>query len=187
MSTTKLLGIAGSLRTASFSAAVLNALRLASQETAAMQIHSLRDVPLYNGDLDGELKPAGVAALISAIQDCDGLVIVTPEYNYGMPGVLKNALDWASRPAYQSALRDKPVLMISNSPGALGGIRAQNQLRETLAGTLSRVVPVPSIAVTLVKSKIDSGVFNDPASLKVMTDGLTVLIDEIKRLMVRVS
>jgi chromate reductase len=84
--------------------------------------------------------PASVSALKEAIAQADGLIICSPEYNYSTSGVLKNALDWASRPGFNSPLKNKPVLIMTSSPGVLGGVRAQSQLRETLSATLSRVI-----------------------------------------------
>src|SRR5690348_9795642 len=112
----RILGIVGSLRRDSYSGAVLRGLQASVGERAHVEAFPLANVPMYNADLDGENKPEPVVALKNAIRDCDGLVIVSPEYNYGVPGVLKNALDWASRPAYQSVLKAKPVLIIANSP-----------------------------------------------------------------------
>jgi len=95
--------------------------------------------------------------------------------------VLKNALDWASRPGYQSVLKDKPVLMITNSPGLVGGVRAHAQLRQTLVATLSRIVAVPEIVISQVQTKIQDGRLTDPTSLKFMLDGLDALLAEIRR------
>jgi chromate reductase, NAD(P)H dehydrogenase (quinone) len=176
-----LLGIAGSLRRGSYSAAVLRGLQESAKDRARIEIFPLDAVPLYNADLDGDHKPEPVVALKSAIRDCAGLVLVSPEYNYGVSGVLKNALDWASRPGYQSVLKEKPVLIISNSPGLLGGVRAQAQLRQTLGATLSRVVATPDIVVSQVQSKIHEGRLTDATTLKFMLDGLDALLAEIRR------
>lgn len=86
-----------------------------------LDIFSLNEIPLYNGDLDGEVKPESVAALKDAISEADGILFASPEYNYSMTGVLKNALDWASRPAYKSVLAGKPVAVISVAKGHVGG------------------------------------------------------------------
>jgi chromate reductase len=175
-----ILGIAGSLRRGSYSGAVLQGLVEAARDRARIETFSLDPIPLYNADLDGEQKPQSVVALKNAIRDCDGLVLVSPEYNYGVPGVLKNALDWASRPGYQSVLKDKPVLIIASSPGMIGGARAYAQLRQTLAGTLSRVVAVPEVLVSQVHTKIQDGRLTDPTSLKFMLDALDALVAEIR-------
>lgn len=176
-----LLGIAGSLRRGSYSAAVLRGLQESAKDRAHIDIFPLDTIPLYNADLDGDQKPEPVVAMKNAIRDCAGLVLVSPEYNYGVSGVLKNALDWASRPGYQSVLKDKPVLIITNSPGLLGGVRAQAQLRQTLAATLSRVVAAPEVVVAQVGTKIKDGRLTDATALKFMLDGLDGLLAEIRR------
>src|SRR5438094_797050 len=104
----RILGISGSLRRGSYATSTLRGLQQAVRAQADVEIHPLDAIPLYNADLDGEHKPHPVVALKAAIRDCAGMVLVSPEYNYGIPGVLKNALDWASRPGYQSVLKDKP-------------------------------------------------------------------------------
>ena len=129
--------------------------RLAIEQLGPLSL-SHRDLEPTHGD-----APQAVIDLRSAIGLADGLVIVSPEYNYGISGVLKNALDWASRPAYRSVLARKPVLIITNSPGALGGVRAYPQLRSTLASTLSRVVARPEIVISNVAEKIIGGRLSD--------------------------
>jgi chromate reductase, NAD(P)H dehydrogenase (quinone) len=179
MSKPDVLVIPGSLRKGSHSGAVAAGLMEAASARASFRLLTLHAVPLYNADLDGEHKPEGVAVLKQAIQDAAGLVLVSPEYNYGVPGVLKNALDWASRPGYQSVLKGKPVLVITSSPGLVGGVRAQAQLRQTLFATLARVVAAPEVAITQVGSKVQEGRLSDPASLKFMLDAFQALLDEI--------
>jgi chromate reductase len=109
------------------------------------------------------------------------LVLASPEYNYGVSGVLKNALDWASRPGYQSVLRDKPVLIMTSSPGMVGGVRAQGQLRQTLGATLSRVIAVPEVVISQVQTKIQDGRLTDAASLEFILEAFKVLLTEIRR------
>jgi chromate reductase, NAD(P)H dehydrogenase (quinone) len=176
-----ILGISGSLRRGSYSGAVLRGLQESAGDRAHIQVFSLESVPLYNADLDGDDKPAPVVALKNAIRDCDGLVLSSPEYNYGVSGVLKNALDWASRPGYQSVLKDKPVLIMTSSPGTVGGVRAQGQLRQTLVATLSHVIAVPEVVIAQVKSKIEGGRLVDATSLKFMLEAFEVLLAEIRR------
>ncbi len=172
-----ILGISGSLRKGSNSTAILKSLAARDWNGSRIAIHDLIDIPLYNGDLDTDDKPAAVDALKDAITAADALLIVSPEFNYGTPGVLKNALDWASRPAYQSPLKGKPVLIITSSPGAMGGVRAQEQLRKTLFGTLSVLVPFPEIAIASVGAKLTDGVLSDEATLQLATRGVQALLD----------
>ncbi len=177
------LGISGSLRNGSFSTALLNELVGMSDTRMRITAFPLRDVPLYNQDLEPAPghAPAPVLELRRAIAASDALILVSPEYNYGMSGVLKNALDWASRPAYKSVLAAKPVLIISNSPGALGGARAQVQLRQTLFGTLSRVVARPEIAVAHVATKLTEGRLTDEPTRTLFKEGLADLAAEVAR------
>ena len=113
MTQLRLLGLSGSLRRASNSTAVLRGLQDALAPKARLDIFSLHGLPLYNEDEDGEHAPESVRALRSAIETTDGVIMVSPEYNHGMSGVLKNSLDWASRPYGCSVLRGKPVLTIN--------------------------------------------------------------------------
>src|SRR5256884_1237188 len=129
----RLLGLSGSLRRASNSTAVLRGLQDTLGLRAALDIFPLHAIPLYNEDNDAEHAPESVRALRSAIDASDGVIMISPEYNHGMSGVLKNALDWASRPYGRSALRNKPVLTMTASPAFTGGVRAQQQMYERLA------------------------------------------------------
>lgn len=176
----RLLGISGSLRQGSYCTAVLRTLQARLTGKMSMEILLLHDVPLYNADLDGESKPEAVAALKSAIHASDGMVIVSPEYNYGMSGVLKNALDWASRPGYESVLKGKLVLIMTASPGYTGGVRAQAQIRQTLAGTLSRVVPTPEIVIAGVNNKVHEGQLTDEATIAFAFDAIGILVSAIE-------
>ena len=178
----RLLGIAGSLRRGSFSGAVLQTLAEQAPRDVAITCHSLGDVPLYDGDADTETPPEGVRRLWQAIASSDGLVIVTPEYNYGIPGVLKNALDWASRPGSGLCLKGKPVLTLSVSPGATGAARAHCQLIATLDAVLARAVLRRQITIGAVADKVQDGRLTDTASLEVVLAGLDDLRQEILRL-----
>jgi chromate reductase, NAD(P)H dehydrogenase (quinone) len=178
----RILGIPGSLRRDSYALAVLRGLQKVAADRAHFEIFSLQRIPLYNADLDGDQKPEPVVAFKNAIHDFDGLVLASPEYNYGIPGVLKNALDWASRPGYQSVLKNKPVLIMTSSPGILGGVRAQAQLRQTLAATLSRVIAVPEVVISQVQGKVTDGHLTDGTSLKLMLEAFEVLLSEIREL-----
>ena len=136
-------------------------------------------LPLYNADLDASaLEP--VRALKSAISASEGMIIVTPEYNYGIPGVLKNALDWASRPGYQSVLKGKHVAVISSSPSLTGGVRAQAQLKQTLYAALARTLPWPEVVIGNVADKVRDGRLVDEVSLRFALDIVRALAREIR-------
>src|SRR6266404_3346959 len=160
----RLLGISGSLRTGAYSTAVLVAFKEATAAQADWDHADIGALPLFNQDLYADPLPRAVAEFRAQIAAADGIVIVSPEYNHGVPGVLKNALDWASRPHNGSPLRNKPVLIATNSHAFTGGVRAQYQIRETLVSALARPVNTPEIVVGLVTSKIVDGRFEDPAT-----------------------
>lgn len=177
MSKLNLLGISGSLRKGAHSAAILKSLADAVTDKVNVEIFPLNDIPLYNEDLDtDDARPAPVNDFKSKIDAADGMIIISPEYNYGITGVLKNALDWASRPGYQSVLKDKPVLIIGSSIAATGGVRALDQVKQTLSGTLSRVTPVPEILVFSAQNKIENGRVIDAKTMEYLTRGVDALI-----------
>jgi chromate reductase len=171
----RLLGLPGSLRQGSYSLAVLRGLQLALRPTVDLQIGDLR-LPLYDQDQDGPSTPQTVQAFRQAVAESDGVVIATPEYNHGIPGVLKNALDWASRPLGRSALTGKPVLVISVSPAFTGGVRAQAQANETLLAIQSRPVPGPQVVIGSVVDKIGDGRLTDESSLRFALSAVDRLI-----------
>lgn len=159
-----LLGLAGSIRKDSYTKALLENLIAHLPAGVEMHMHSLADLPLYNEDSDQGAPPAAATALRHAIAKADGLVIATPEYNYGISGVLKNALDWASRPYGQGVLAGKPVVTMSASPAFTGGVRAQAQLHETLLATQSHLVVRYQTVVGEVHKKIVDGQLTDVAT-----------------------
>jgi chromate reductase, NAD(P)H dehydrogenase (quinone) len=122
-------------------------------------------LPIYNEDEDGAAAPAQVGQFREAIGSSDGLVIVTPEYNHGIPGVLKNALDWASRPYGRSCLINKPALVISISPAFTGGVRAHAQVNETLLSIPAQVLGGPQVVIGGIEARIRNGSLVDEASL----------------------
>jgi chromate reductase, NAD(P)H dehydrogenase (quinone) len=139
----RILAIPGSLRSGSHNRKLL----LAAAELLAPDVDfelygHLKAVPPYDQDDDTQPAPAEVARLRAAIADADALLIATPEYNSSIPGQLKNALDWASRPLATSVLRNKPVAVIGASTGAFGAVWAQAELRKVLAATGARVLDV---------------------------------------------
>lgn len=174
---TKLLCLAGSLRAASSSRAVVATIRERLEgrvETSGFDIGAL---PHYNADLDP--LPETVVALKDAIAAADGVVIVTPEYNYSVPGVLKNAIDWASRPGYASVFRDKPVFVATVSGGALGGVRAQAHLKTVLGAVLARTFIWQEIAITQANGKVTDGKLDDEATKTFLFDALDAFLGEL--------
>src|SRR6266511_4731982 len=125
----RILGIAGSLRRKSFNRAALRAAQQFVPEGAVLDIFELDGIPPFNED-DERQPPARVVELKKRIREADAVLFVTPEYNYSIPGVLKNAIDWASRPYGDSAWTDKPAAIMGASVGTLGTARAQYHLRQ---------------------------------------------------------
>jgi chromate reductase len=144
----RVAGIAGSLREGSLNKGLLRA--AVELAPAAMEIRiypRLGDIPPYNDDVFQKGDPEAVADLKAFIGAADALLIATPEYNYGVPGVLKNAIDWASRPAGKSALNRKPAAIMGCSPGLGGTIRAQHALRQSFVFTDTYVMCQPEIKI----------------------------------------
>jgi len=180
--TVNLLGLSGSIRQGSTNTAILRSLGDHLGGAATLTVFPLTDVPLYNGDLENDRLPAAVTALKDAISRSDGLILCSPEYNHGMSGVLKNAIDWASRPGFASPLRSKPTLLMTSSPGYVGGARAQAQMQETLSSTLARVVVRPQVVIAGVMQKIVDGKLTDETTLKFCLEAIDDLIREIRLL-----
>ena len=154
---TRLVGLAGSLRKASYSRATLLGIRHNLPAAVKLEICDLQ-LPLYDEDEDGADTPDNVRRFRNAIAASDGVVIVTPEYNHGIPGVLKNALDWASRPFGKSVLIDKPVLVITVSTAFTGGVRAQAQVNETLLSIPARMLAGPQVVLGGIATKVKDGI-----------------------------
>ena len=179
MSKPTILALSGSLRRASYSTGLLRALAIAAAEQAEVILHPLGAVPLYDQDLDTADAPPAVAALRAAIAAADGLIIATPEYNHGIPGMLKNALDWASRPYGRSTLTGKVAFTITSSPGGVGGARAHAQLNETLASIAVRVVLRPQAVIPFVSEKLDGDRITHEPTLGFLLEGVADLLRDV--------
>ena len=149
-------GIAGSLRAGSYNRALLRAARELAPDDMDIRIFDrLGEIPLYDADVEAEGDPEPVEAMKRALGEADALLIATPEYNHGVPGVLKNAIDWASRPPRDSVLGGKPTAVFGASPGVTGTARAQAQLRQAFVFTDTPVLPQPEILVYRAADKFD--------------------------------
>src|SRR6266508_3306754 len=120
----RLLGVSGSLRRGSFNTALLRCAQAMMPAGVSLTLHDIRDIPLFDADVEAQGFPAPVAAFREAVRAADGLLVSSPEYNHGVPGVLKNAVDWASRGKDQP-FAGKPLALMSASNGGMGGARAQ--------------------------------------------------------------
>ena len=156
----KVLGISGSLRRDSLNTALLAAAAERLVAGAELRLFErLAEIPPYSEDAEAEPAPAAVAELREAIRDADAVLIATPEYNHSLPGQLKNALDWASRPAGRSALNGKPAATIGASKSMFGAVWAQAELRKVLAAMGGRVIeaelPVAQAHEQLVGGRLE--------------------------------
>lgn len=152
----RVLAIAGSLRAASYNRALLRAAADLAPSDMRIDMHDLADIPIYNGDVEARGEPAPVAAFKAAIASADALLFACPEYNHGVPGMLKNAIDWASRPPASSPLNGKRVGVIGASPGVTGAARGQTQLRQAFTFTNTTAMLQPEVLVGRAHEKFDA-------------------------------
>ena len=175
----RLFGLIGSLSRASRSLAVMRG--IAGSVPPGVEIDAFApDLPLYNQDNDNTQAAPPVHQFRRALHHSDGLLIVSPEYNHGIPGVLKNALDWASRPIEASSLANKPALVISNSTAYTGGARAQSQIHTTLLAAGARIVPGPEVVIGKVHEKIVEGYLIDRHTIDFAVDAIGRLVHMIE-------
>jgi chromate reductase len=166
---TKILGVAGSLRKDSYNRALLRAIADLAPENVEVEIYELDNIPLYNQDMDTlESMPESVRDFKKRIKEADAILFVTPEYNRSMPGVLKNAIDWASRPYNDNSFDDKPVATIGATDGMLGTAVAQYHLREIFSFLNAHPMERPQLFISGISKKLD---------------GAKILDDELRKLL----
>lgn len=185
--TVHVFAIAGSLRKESWNRKLLRAaIELIPPGMMIHQFDGLAELPPYNADADVDPRPEPVRALKQMLSACDGLLIATPEYNYGIPGVLKNAIDWASRPSASSPLLGKVALLMGASTGMVGTARAQQQLRQNFVFTKTTVLPHPEILVAKAPEKFDAaGRLIDDVARELIRERLRALGEWIYKLRAR--
>lgn len=152
--TINILGISGSLRKNSFNTAALNTAKKLAPKGMVIDIFDISPIPLYNEDIREKGFPKPVEDLRASIKKADGILIVTPEYNYSVPGVLKNAIDWASRPPEQP-FNGKPMAIMGASMGMLGTARAQYHLRQCFIYLNAYIMNQPEIMISSAHTKFD--------------------------------
>jgi chromate reductase len=155
----RVLGISGSLRRDSHNTKLLRAAgELLEAEGADFVLYDgLREIPPYDEDDDGDSGPAAVERLREAVAEADAVVFSTPEYNHSIPGQLKNAVDWLSRPIATNVLRNKPVIVVGASTGMFGAVWAQAELKKVLGATGARVSHKPEVPVGQAHTRFDDG------------------------------
>jgi chromate reductase, NAD(P)H dehydrogenase (quinone) len=180
----RVLGISGSLRRDSHNTKLLRAAgELAEEHGAEFEVFDgLKAIPPYDEDDDVGGGPEAVAHLREAIAGADAVLFATPEYNSSIPGVLKNAIDWASRPLASNSLRNKPVAVIGASTGMFGAVWAQAELRKVLGAAGSRVTEV-ELAVGHAHEHLDpAGHLDDPSQEEALRDSVLILLGELENL-----
>jgi len=178
----KILGIAGSLRKASYNRGALRAAQQLCPQGATIEVFELDGIPGFSQDEERQ-PPQKVVDFKSRIRAADAILFVTPEYNYGLPGVLKNAIDWASRPYGDSAWNGKPAAIISAALSMGGGVRAQYQLRQSFVFLNVDAVLQPEVAIGNASERFDEqGNLKDETSKKLIGQLLQNLVQKVKLL-----
>jgi chromate reductase len=177
-----IFSFAGSLRKGSYNKALLRAAAELSPEEARLEIFDLEGIPPFNQDLEKQM-PEKVKEFKANIRAADAILIATPEHNYSVPGVLKNAIDWASRPYGDNSFEGKPAAIMSASTGMLGGARAQYHLRQMFVFLDMHPINKPEVVVNFASQKIDEqGRLTDETSRKIIKQLLDSLVAWTKKL-----
>jgi len=178
---TRILGISGSLRRDSHNTSLLRAAAEAAAPDVELVLYDgLKVVPPYDGDDDVHPRVASVARLNAAIANADAVLFATPEYNASIPGHLKNAIDWVSRPVATNVLRDKPVVVVGASTGAFGAAWAQAELRKVLAALGARVLDV-ELPVSHAHTRFDEGELTDEEIRTNLAEAVEALAEEVRQ------
>jgi chromate reductase len=179
---TRMLGVAGSLRKDSYNRALLRVMReLAAAEGIEVDIFELDGMPLYNQDDEADM-PGSVRDFKQRIEQADALILVTPEYNYSISGVLKNAIDWASRPHGANSFEEKPVAIMGATVGTLGTARAQYHLRQMLVYVNAYPLNRPEVMISAVADKFRDGQLVDEHTRNRLSELLRALTVWTRRL-----
>lgn len=177
-----ILGFAGSLRKGSYNKALLRAAAELAPEGTRLEIFDLEGIPPFNQDLEAAM-PDRVKEFKAKIRAADAILLVTPEHNYSVPGILKNAIDWASRPYGDNSFEGKPAAIMSASPGMLGGARAQYQLRQVLVFLDMHPINKPEVFVTFAAQKFDEkGELTDEKTREFVQGFLEALVTWTRKL-----
>ncbi len=176
-----IVALLGSLRRDSFNRIVLQTATELCPADAYIETVDIGMLPLFNGDFENSMPPE-VVNFKTKVASADAILIVTPEYNYSIPGVLKNAIDWCSRPVTENSLDGKPVAIMSASPGMMGGSRAQYHLRQCFVFLNMFPINRPEVIINNVQEKISEGKVNDQPTKDKIVEQLTALITWTRKL-----
>jgi chromate reductase, NAD(P)H dehydrogenase (quinone) len=178
----KILAFAGSLRKASFNRSLLRAARELAPDEMNIEIFDLDGIPLFNADLEAEGDTERIAEFKEAIRSADGILIASPEYNHGMTGVTKNAIDWATRPAKNPPVSGKPTAILGASPSMTGTARSQDQLRQSLKSARVPCMAAPEFLLFRANEKFDeAGNLTDVSTLNLLKKYLNSYADWVKK------
>jgi chromate reductase len=176
----KIVGIVGSLRAKSYNLGLMKAFKEAITENTEMEIVRISDLPLFNQDLEADY-PVVAQNLKDIVGGADAIIIATPEYNRSVPGVLKNAIDWLSRPYAKNSFAGKPILVVGASPGATGASMAQYHLKQSLLHLNARVLGQPEFFMGGASQKFDeSGKLIDEKTKEYIASAFEVLLSTAK-------
>ena len=182
METVKILGFVGSLRKRSYNKALMRTAVKLAPEDAAIEVFDLEGIPPFNQDLERQ-PPQVVKEFKAKIRKADAILIASPEYNYSVPGVLKNAIDWASRPYGDNAFEDKPVAIMSASIGTLGGARAQYHLRQSFVFLNMHPLNHPEVMMPFAADNVDAeGNVTNEQTQQLIRELLEALVQWTRRL-----
>lgn len=178
--TKQIVGICGSLRKDSYNLALLKKAVTFLPENYEFTLADISNIPLYNQDLE-ENVPASVQDLTDKIKSADALIISTPEYNHSVPGVLKNAIDWLSRPVVDSPIHSKRTALIGGSPSRFGTVRSQNHLRDVMFALNMNLINQPEVLVSEVnKTFNENGELEDTTVLELLEKVVDQLVKEVE-------
>ncbi len=178
----KILGISGSLRKESFHTKLLKVITKMSVEGAEIETADISNLPLFNQDFETN-PPEAVAAFKKKIKESDAILFVSPEYNYSVPGALKNAIDWASRPYGDNSFDGKTAAIISGSIGILGGSRMQYHLRQSFVFLNMRPLNRPEVMIPMIQDKFDaSGNITDAPTKEKVEEMINALVSWTKEM-----
>ncbi len=178
----KIVGVCGSLRKGSYNHMALTIAKENMPENVQFEIAEIGDLPHYNQDLD-ENPPSSVLEFRKKIEEADALLIAVAEYNYSISSVLKNAIEWGSRPYHKAVLNRKPIALMGASNGMVGTGRAQHHLRQMFVQTDSLVLSRPEVMISFAQEKFDKdGVLHDDKTLQKIQELVHALVDWTKKL-----
>lgn len=178
----EVLAFAGSLRAGSYNRALLRAAKEWAPAVLRIEIFDLAPIPLYNADIEAAGDPQPVAEFKRAVGEADAVLLATPEYNHGVPGVMKNAIDWASRPPSRSVLNGKPAGVIGASPSMTGTARGQSQLRQAFTFTNCYAMSQPELLVFRAHEKFDAqGRLTDETTRQFLQQYLAAWVAWVRR------